>query len=45
LLRKQLVIGEGNWANFVTRPIFLVILILSVLGFLYPFLMKQKQKA
>lgn len=44
-LRKQLVIGNGSWAGFVTRPLSLAILILSLLGFLYPLLMKKKQKA
>ncbi|MFA6506838.1 MAG: tripartite tricarboxylate transporter permease [Treponemataceae bacterium] len=43
-LRKQLIIGEGSWAGFVTRPLSLAILILSILGFLYPFFMKKKQK-
>ncbi len=44
-LRKQLVIGDGSWAGFVTRPLSLVILILAVLGFLYPLLANKKGKA
>ncbi len=44
-LRKQLIIGDGSWAGFVTRPISLVILIVSLLGFFYPLLTKKKNKA
>jgi putative tricarboxylic transport membrane protein len=43
-LRKQLIIGDGSWAGFVTRPISLVILIVSILAFLYP-LFTKKSKA
>jgi putative tricarboxylic transport membrane protein len=41
-LRKQLIIGDGSWAGFVTRPISLVILLLSLAGFLFPLLTKKK---
>ncbi|PKL09408.1 MAG: hypothetical protein CVV51_03930 [Spirochaetae bacterium HGW-Spirochaetae-7] len=44
-LRKQLIIGDGSWAGFVTRPVSLVILALSILGFLYPVLMKRIAKS
>lgn len=40
-LRKQLIIGNGSWAGFVTRPISLVVLVLSILAFLYPLLTKR----
>jgi putative tricarboxylic transport membrane protein len=41
-LRKQLIIGDGSWAGFVTRPISLVILLLSLAGFLFPLFTKKK---
>jgi putative tricarboxylic transport membrane protein len=44
-LRKQLIIGNGSWAGFVTRPISLVILVLSVLAFLYPLFTKRGKEA
>lgn len=44
-LRKQLIIGNGSWAGFVTRPISLVILVLSVLAFLYPLLTKRGKES
>ncbi|OHD80989.1 MAG: hypothetical protein A3J97_07375 [Spirochaetes bacterium RIFOXYC1_FULL_54_7] len=44
-LRKQLVIGNGSWAGFVTRPLSLAILVLALLGFLYPLFMKKNRKA
>ncbi len=43
-LRKQLIIGEGSWAGFVTRPISLVIFALALLGFFYPVLNAMKKK-
>ena len=42
-LRKQLIIGDGSWAGFVTRPISLVILIVSILAFLYPLITKKSK--
>lgn len=41
-LRKQLIISNGSWAGFVTRPISLVILVLSIFGFLSPMLTRRK---
>ncbi|HCM29008.1 MAG: hypothetical protein A2Z99_01985 [Treponema sp. GWB1_62_6] len=44
-LRKQLIIGDGSWMGFVTRPISLAILLIALLGFFYPMLLKKKAKA
>lgn len=43
-LRKQLVIGDGSWAGFVTRPISLVIFLLSLAGFFYPVIVARRKK-
>ncbi len=44
-LRKQLIIGDGSWLGFVTRPISLAIFLLSLAGFLYPVFTKKKKAA
>jgi putative tricarboxylic transport membrane protein len=44
-LRKQLIIGDGSWLGFVTRPISLAIFLLSLAGFLYPLFTKKKKSA
>ncbi len=41
-LRKQLIIGNGSWAGFVTRPISLVILIITLIAFFSPLLRRRK---
>jgi putative tricarboxylic transport membrane protein len=43
-LRKQIIIGDGSGWGILTRPIALVILILSVLTFVYPMLSKLFKK-
>lgn len=44
-LRKQLIIGDGSWAGFVTRPISLAILVFALLGFFYPLMNRRSKKA
>ncbi len=44
-LRKQLIIGDGSWLGFVTRPISLVILIISLIAFISPYLRKKDKTA
>ncbi|MCX7786149.1 MAG: tripartite tricarboxylate transporter permease [Spirochaetes bacterium] len=39
-MRKQLIISGGSWLGFVTRPISLVILLLSLAAFLSPYYRK-----
>jgi putative tricarboxylic transport membrane protein len=36
-LRRALLIGEGSWLIFLTRPLSLIFLILGAVSFLYPF--------
>ncbi|MEI6873922.1 MAG: tripartite tricarboxylate transporter permease [Spirochaetota bacterium] len=46
-LRKQIIIGDGSGWGLITRPIALVILVLSVVTFVYPTigkLLKKKEK-
>lgn len=46
-MRKQLIVSDGSWMGFITRPISLVIIILSLMAFFSP-LVKQimnKKKA
>lgn len=43
-LRKQLIIGNGSWSGFITRPLALIILIISLITFLTPFISKLKKK-
>lgn len=46
-LRKQLIVDAGSWLGFVTRPISLVILIVSLLAFFSPLIkgIIEKKKA
>ena len=39
-LRKQLIVSEGSWFGFFTRPISLIILILAVVAFVSPHVKK-----
>lgn len=41
-LRKQLIIGDGSWLGFITRPISLVIFIIALIAFLSPFFRRKK---
>lgn len=43
-LRKQMIVSGGSWAGFFTRPIALVVLIVSVISFLTPYI-RAKRKA
>lgn len=49
-LRRSLIMSQGNWSIFVTRPISLLLLILTAISLLYPFIreriiQKKTQKA
>jgi putative tricarboxylic transport membrane protein len=41
-LRKQLIVSSGDWTTFLTRPISLVVLIVSVVSFLTPYLRAKR---
>ena len=41
-LRQSLVIFEGNWFMFFTRPIVVVFFILSLIALIFPLLRKKK---
>lgn len=43
-LRKQLIVNNGSWMGFITRPISLVILIVSIMAFLNPYIKQFKEK-
>lgn len=47
-MRKQLIVSEGQWSSFVTRPLSLAILMLAILAFIAPYLknyfVKKKQQ-
>jgi putative tricarboxylic transport membrane protein len=43
-LRKQLMVSEGNWMTFLTRPISVVILIISIISFLTPVIRAARQR-
>ncbi|WMJ83688.1 tripartite tricarboxylate transporter permease [Oscillospiraceae bacterium LTW-04] len=42
-LRKQMIVSGGSWTGFFTRPISLIVLIISVISFLTP-LIRAKRK-
>ena len=42
-LRKQLIVSDGNWLSFLTRPISLVIIVVSVITFMNPLIQKIKE--
>lgn len=48
-LRKQLIVDNGSWMGFVTRPLSLIILLISLAAFFNPFikdfLSKRKEKS
>jgi putative tricarboxylic transport membrane protein len=43
-LRKQLLVSNGDWTTFFTRPISIVVILLSFISFLTPFLKAKKKK-
>ncbi len=43
-LRQQLIIGDGSWLPFVTRPVSLIILIFTVIAFLNPLISGRKKR-
>lgn len=47
-LRKQLILSGGDWTTFLTRPISLIVLVLSLLSFATPFIrsyLKSRRKS
>lgn len=44
-LRKQLIISDGSWSSFLTRPVSLVILIVTLFAFLSPVITAWRKKA
>jgi len=40
-LRRSLIMSQGNWSIFVTRPISLLLLILTAISLLYPFIRER----
>ena len=42
-LRKQIIIGGGNWSGFLGRPLALVILLIAVATFMSPLISKYKK--
>ena len=42
-LRQSLVIFEGNWFMFLTRPIVVIFFILSLIALVFPLLRKKKK--
>jgi putative tricarboxylic transport membrane protein len=43
-LRQQLIIGDGSWLPFVTRPVSLIILIFTVIALLNPLITGRKKR-
>jgi len=43
-LRKQLILSGGDWSTFLTRPISLIVIILSILSFSTPFIRSYLKK-
>lgn len=43
-MRKQLIVSDGNWLSFLTRPISLIVIIVSLIAFFTPMFNKQKMK-
>ena len=41
-LRQSLVIFEGNWLQFFTRPIVVMFFVLSLIALIFPLLKKKK---
>ncbi len=41
-MRKQLIVNDGSWMGFITRPISLVIIILSLVAFFSPLIRQVK---
>ncbi|HBG16988.1 MAG TPA: hypothetical protein DDW93_09435 [Firmicutes bacterium] len=44
-LRKQIIIGNGSWMGFVSRPISLVILVMAIFTFISPLIKARKKTA
>lgn len=42
-MRKQLIVSDGNWFSFLTRPISLVVIVVSVVAFVNPLLERRKK--
>jgi putative tricarboxylic transport membrane protein len=43
-LRKQIIIGDGSWMGFVTRPISLIIILVAIVVFLLPAIGNLRKK-
>jgi putative tricarboxylic transport membrane protein len=43
-LRKQLIVSDGSFAGFVTRPIALVVLLFSLIAFITPVIRSRKKQ-
>jgi len=43
-LRQSLVIFEGNWLQFFTRPIVVIFFVLSLIALIFPLLRKKKTR-
>ena len=43
-LRQSLVIFEGNWLQFFTRPIVVIFFVLSLIALIFPLIRKKKTR-
>jgi putative tricarboxylic transport membrane protein len=43
-LRKQIIIGNGSWMGFLSRPIAIIILVVAIVTFLSPLIGKLRKK-
>ena len=43
-LRKQIIIGNGSWMGFVSRPIALAVLVIALVTFISPLIGKLRKK-
>ncbi|MDF2592499.1 MAG: hypothetical protein K0S75_1965 [Clostridia bacterium] len=42
-MRKQLIVNDGSWMGFITRPISLVVIIISLMAFFGPMIKQHKE--
>ena len=43
-MRKQLIVSDGSWLGFITRPISLVVIVISIVAFINPLIKQHKEK-
>jgi putative tricarboxylic transport membrane protein len=43
-MRKQLIVSDGNWLSFLTRPISLIVIVISLVAFFTPMFNQKKMK-